>query len=153
MKHKNNPLAFFAAISIGVFFLMSQCSNEPYYSCDSDRFVSNTWIIEEYGTPGFLTPIIYSKGRTCFKIESDTTFIGNAGCNEWGGKYRILDGCTIELYDVWSTLVGCFPLEIMSQERAVFDIVVNVNAFRVGENLLLLETPDHKVLRCTRKLD
>ena len=153
MKHKNKTLAFLGVVSIGVFFLMCQCNNEPYYTCSSDQLISNTWMVEEYGNESNLQPITYSIGRIYFEIESDTTFTGFGGCNQFGGKYRILGDCSIAIYDGWMTLAGCLPIAIQNQERAIIDIIMSANKFRVGEDILLLETPNKRVLKCYRKFD
>jgi len=68
-------------------------------------------------------------------FNSDSSFNGNAGCNNIRGKY-ILKGTSIRFSDIIATKMACDKLE---QETAFLQLLQEtVSAYSVGKNKLLL---------------
>lgn len=64
---------------------------------------------------------------------------GNAGCNTYGGAYT-LDEARISMGELFSTMMYCYPEEIMDQEVAYLEALRAATTFRVdGETLTLLD--------------
>lgn len=71
---------------------------------------------------------------------------GTAGCNQYGGSYR-LDGTGLVISDLFQTEMACLdPEGVMAQEQRYLDVLRQVTAAQVYGTRLWLETPDGEVL-------
>ncbi|MEW6094247.1 MAG: META domain-containing protein [Chloroflexota bacterium] len=64
---------------------------------------------------------------------------GNASCNGFGGEYT-LNGDELTFGALMSTLMACFPEEVMDQESAYFAALAATASFQLeGEMLTLID--------------
>lgn len=76
---------------------------------------------------------------------ADGQVSGNASCNGFGGEYT-QRGDKLTFGALMSTLMACFPEEIMQQEQAYFSALTATASFRVDDGILSLFDADGNVL-------
>ncbi len=70
---------------------------------------------------------------------------GNASCNSFGGDYT-LSGDELTFGALMSTLMACFPEEVMDQEQAYLSALASTASYQVDGNTLILLDADGNVL-------
>ncbi|MBM7845172.1 META domain-containing protein [Herpetosiphon giganteus] len=74
-----------------------------------------------------------------FTIESASTVSGNSGCNSYGGPISI-DGSTMQIGPLVSTLMACADNDVQTQEIALLRAFEQVRSYQQTDaNLSLLD--------------
>ena len=71
---------------------------------------------------------------------------GNAGCNSYGGAYEI-DGDTLKLEDLMSTMMYCQAEGVMDQETAYLFFLSQVRSYAIIDGALYLSQADGRQLK------
>lgn len=107
--------------------------------------VGTDWVLESYSTGGDAVSSVIA-GTTITANFADGNLTGNAGCNHYGGEYS-LDGATLTVSSLYSTLMYCETPGVMDQEAAFMGLLANVSSYRVeGDRLILTDAEGTDVL-------
>ena len=71
---------------------------------------------------------------------------GNAGCNSYGGAYEI-DGDTLKLEDLMSTMMYCQAEGVMDQETDYLFFLSQVRSYAIIDGALYLSQADGRQLK------
>lgn len=75
---------------------------------------------------------------------------GSAGCNSYGGSYRV-DGDKITMTDLYNTEMACMdPPGVMDQEMEYLALLRDAVAFEMSEGELMIEATSDEVLAFVR---
>ena len=85
----------------------------------SNILVGTQWQLVSYGAPGAETPVLAGSSPTLM-FESENQLTGHGGCNGFGGGYAV-QGDTLTVQDVVSTLMACADQEVTRQEQAYLE--------------------------------
>jgi putative lipoprotein len=94
------------------------------------------WALESFGTPGAETPVIGETPPT-LEFTLDGQVGGNGGCNSFGGSYQV-EGNTLVLGEIVSTLVACVDTALMNQEVEYLNALQTVTQFQVDGDRLAI---------------
>lgn len=75
---------------------------------------------------------------------------GSAGCNSYGGSYRV-DGDAITFNGITSTLMACMEPGWMEQEAAFLSLLQDARSFTVKDGSLTITTEDGAALTFKRQ--
>ncbi|HOI57455.1 MULTISPECIES: META domain-containing protein [unclassified Methanoculleus] len=118
---------------------------EPVAPTPDLPFTGTDWVLEAYSTGGDAVSSVLA-GTTITANFADGNVTGNAGCNHYGGQYS-LDGATLSVSSVYSTLMYCETPGVMEQEGRFMGLLANVSSYRVeGDRLILTDTEGTDVL-------
>ena len=103
------------------------------------------WVLESFGPEGDLQPVVKDSRVTLeFDFEEDKVS-GSGGCNHYSAEFEVSgDSLTIGL--AMSTLMACFPEEVMNQETAYHQAISQAESFAVMDGKLLVYTADSQIL-------
>ena len=87
-------------------------------------------------------PIQNTTITACFE---DGEITGSAGCNNYFGAYTV-DGNEITIGVLGSTMMTCWPEEVMQQEYQYHEMLGNVTTYTIEGNQLTLSTEDNRTL-------
>jgi len=97
------------------------------------------WVLDGYSTGGDAVSSLVNGTTITAKFAPDGNVTGNAGCNHYGGSYR-LDGANLSVSSLYSTLMYCGEPGVMEQEGRYLGLLANVSSYRVeGDRLTLLD--------------
>jgi heat shock protein HslJ len=68
-------------------------------------------------------------------------FVGDAGCNSYGGSYSV-DGESLEMSGAVSTMMACADDDVMSQETAFLSALSGVASYQIADDQLQLLNAD-----------
>lgn len=97
------------------------------------------WTLESYGDPANPTPAA-PEVETSIIFGEDGQVNGTAGCNGFGGDYKVGDG-TITFGALVSTLMFCEG-PAGEQETAVFGVFVETASYELNGNTLTITSAD-----------
>ncbi len=110
--------------------------------------ITSVSTVELNGTSWMLTRLgdapLVSDTEVTLYFEDDALG-GNASCNTYGGSYTV-DGAQISMSEVFSTMMYCYPEELMEQEMAYLAALEAAATFQVKDNVLCLMDADGSVL-------
>lgn len=95
-----------------------------------------SWTLVEFGDP--VTPLRPLPDTQITLEIGDGELGGSAGCNHYGGGF-VMDGDTIQLTQMFSTLMACAD-PAMAQEAVYMGLVQAATKFRLEEGRLILES-------------
>ncbi|KLK87627.1 hypothetical protein SZ63_10025 [Methanoculleus sediminis] len=102
-------------------------------------FVGTDWVLEAHSTGGDAVSSVIAGTTISAKFAADGKVAGNAGCNHYGGDYR-LDGTSLSVSSLYSTLMYCETPGVMDQEAAFMGHLANVSSYRTeGDRLILTD--------------
>ena len=138
---KTKYLAMFALAMAGLL-LLSACSG--ILPGSGDPLEGTSWRLMTLGgaglMPGTEITLNFEKGEVR----------GSAGCNSYGGGYR-LDGDKIAMTDLYNTEMACMePPGVMDQEMEYLALLRDALSFEVGEGELFIEAASDEVLAFVR---
>jgi heat shock protein HslJ len=111
-----------------------------YQATDSAQGILGEWNTTSYYTGNAVTSVV---GGVTLTAEFDTgTISGNTGCNSFNGPYRV-DGDSIEIGPLASTLAACPNEELQQQEQAYLAALELATTFEITGNRLDLFRPGH----------
>lgn len=110
----------------------------------ADPLVGTRWQLSAYGQPDAETPIIEGSTVT-LEFNADNAVTGSGGCNFYGGSYEI-DGETITMSEIISTMMACTPDALMTQETAYLNALSSVTRYAVASDVLTLIASDGQQL-------
>ena len=86
------------------------------------------------------------EGRPITMILENGSARGSAGCNTYGGEFKV-HGDRIVFENIFATMMACpEPEGIMEQEQAYLAFLGAVDSFQVSENRLRLFRPDGEAI-------
>ena len=98
--------------------------------------VPSKWNLMSFGKSGTETPIIQDSIITLEFAENDQVG-GTGGCNSYGGKFEV-QGETITIKEIVSTLMACMDDQVMEQETQYFTALQGVSNYEIsGDNLTI----------------
>lgn len=105
-------------------------------SAATNPLVGTAWQLIATGEGDLDAPVTASVPVT---LEFDATgqVGGNAGCNTFGGSYTV-DGETIELGEIFSTLMACAEMNVMELEQRYLDALNTANRFAIESDQLTI---------------
>ena len=117
-------------------FSLISC-NGPGYQTSLERTV---WVVSEFGNRRD------TLNRPITMTFEDGHVRGSAGCNSYGGEYRIA-GDRISFEDIFATMMACPELEgIMEREQEFLQFLAGVETYRFSEDRLLLFHSDGEMI-------
>ena len=103
------------------------------------------WVLESFGQEGDLQPVVMDSRVTLeFNFEEDKVS-GSGGCNHYSAEFEV-GGDSLSISPAMSTLMACFPEEVMNQETAYHQALAQAERFEVVDGKLLIHTADNQVL-------
>jgi heat shock protein HslJ len=106
------------------------------------------WLLHSYGPQDSQTPAV-PDSKVTLKFDFDENIAGgNAGCNMYSGSFT-LKGDKLSFGQLMSTLMACFPDELMQQETTFTGLLGQVTHYELTEDTLILYTSDGQVLTFT----
>jgi heat shock protein HslJ len=104
-----------------------------------------TWKLTAMGAESNPAPAV-GDGRVTLAFDfGEGAIHGNGGCNSYSADFDI-SGNKISIDSAMSTLMACFPEEIMDQETAFHQTLAKAERFEVGGGDLSIFTSDGQVL-------
>ena len=100
-----------------------------------EQLVDRIWVLDSYG-PSSQTPVL-NGSRLTITFNDDGTCGGSGGCNSFGCAF-VTDGDRIDISDLYSTEMACYPEDIMTQEQAYYRALGDSSRFDIGDNWLEL---------------
>ena len=102
------------------------------------------WQLESYGDRGSLEPLVSGTKITVELQSDDGRVVGSAGCNSYFGDYEI-DGFELTIIPpISSTMMLCFPSDVMEQEHEYLDLLKTTETFLVNNEKLIISCADNK---------
>ena len=92
------------------------------------------WALISMGKPGEETPVIEGSNAT-LEFGEDGQVGGSGGCNSYGGKYQV-EGETVAIREIESTLMACADEQITAQEGRFLQALGTASRFHIAENRL-----------------
>ena len=135
IKMKN---ALFLILIFGL--TLSACAAQP---SQADTLVG-TWKLLSYGDADRQVTA-HQDSEPTLTFNSDGTVGGNFGCNSFGGEYKATRG-DIKFGSIASTLMACFPEELMTQESETLAILSGRVDYAIVDGVLTITNSDGKVL-------
>ncbi len=99
------------------------------------ELVDRTWVLESYG-PSSATPVLAGSHST-ITFSLDGTCGGSGGCNSFSCEYDT-EGYGIDIFLLYSTLMYCYPDDIMDQESAYYGALGTAYAFEIDASTMVL---------------
>ena len=103
------------------------------------------WTLKAFGPQENPKPVAADRGVTLQFEFDEKTVRGNGGCNSYSASFEI-EGSDLSISPAMSTLMACFPEEVMNQETAFHQVLAKVDSYEVKEGMLFLYTMDNQVL-------
>jgi putative lipoprotein len=104
-----------------------------------------TWKLTAMGAEGNPAPAV-GDGRVTLAFDFGEGVVrGNGGCNSYSADFEI-NGNNISIGLAMSTLMACYPEEIMNQETAFHQMLTKAERFEVGGGELSIYTLDGQVM-------
>lgn len=120
--------------------MLSACAVQP----NQANTLVGTWKLLSYGDANQPTPAL-SNSEFTITFNSDGTIGGNFGCNSFGGEYKATRG-DIEFGPIASTLMACFPEELMTQEQETLSILSGRTDYAIVFDALTITHSDGRQL-------
>jgi len=125
---------------VGMFLFLMSCNNSTTAGPGAGlNMASTTWNLEHYGDPASPQAAIPDARPTLSFTETEIS--GSTGCNTFSAMYTI-QGNTIQITDPIQTLMSCSDQNIIDQEKAVTDLLINANQIAWVSDTLTLAAPD-----------
>jgi len=140
----------FLLLPLIVFCLFSGCCTTPGQGPPCPD-LSDTWSLVSYTSGnGSMIPVP-TEGPITAVFGDDNRVIGNAGCNDYSGDYRI-EGGLISIGPLASTEKYCLsPDGVMEREQVYLSLLQESTRFNVDGDELVLSYYDQKQLLIFRR--
>ena len=98
--------------------------------------VPSSWKLESFGVSGAETPVIPDSNIT-LEILNNGQIGGSGGCNSYSASYEI-QGNTLAVKDLVSTLMACMENNVSEQETQFFDALKSASKFEISGDRLII---------------
>ncbi len=122
MKGRTLQIGLLAAVAslLAVAGCAPQIPDPPTPPPGQPPIADTSWVLEAYGEPGNLTPVLPDTEVTLV-FDGHDEVTGLTGCNAYGGTYASeLDG-TLEFGQLHQTEIYCEPPGVMDQEQSFME--------------------------------
>ena len=131
-------------VALALFILLAGCAAEPAATQPAGEsareLVSTHWQLVSFDTTDSETPVVEDSQIT-IHFDTDGQVNGSAGCNSYGGVYRVEQG-QLTIDEVVSTLMACTDNAIMDQETQFLTALQTTGAFELNGDRLLIHYGD-----------
>jgi len=103
---------------------------------EGDPLAGSNWQLTTFGPTGAETPVVTDSVVT-LAFSADGAAGGNTGCNSFGGEYTV-EGDTLQLGELVSTLMACADETVMAQEQAYLQALQSAARFEVTPDQLTI---------------
>jgi heat shock protein HslJ len=144
---KRDPIRFVVLYLIVTLFLIACGASGLFGGGGDDRaeLEGVTWKLTAMGAQGNPQPVV-DAGRVTLAFDfGEGRVQGNGGCNSYSAEFEV-NGSKITIGPAMSTLMACFPQEVMDQETAYHQTLAKAERFEVGGGRLSIFTSDGQVL-------
>jgi len=131
MERENPP----ADASAYVYTLLEVVSKVPAYEGEPVALEGTEWHLIAFGDEDMVN--YQPDVATITATFADNQLSGNAGCNGYGGDYTI-EGSTLMLSPIISTLMACADETVGTTESAYFAALASVGDYAIAGNLLTI---------------
>lgn len=108
---------------------------------DEDSLANTQWALTSFGAPGAETAAMEEVPIT-LEFTGEGQLAGNGGCNSYSGEYQ-LEGETLTVGEIVSTLVACVDTEAMEQEISYFEALQLATTYAlVNDSLTIFYASD-----------
>jgi heat shock protein HslJ len=111
----------------------------PANSVDNP-LLDTSWELVSYGPPDDQTEVI-ADSQVTLAFPSPSQIEGNGGCNGYGGSYTV-EGDTISISDVVSTLMACEDDAVTQQESTYFQALSAAERYEISGSGLVIYTSE-----------
>jgi heat shock protein HslJ len=133
-----------SGLVFALFVLLSACASEPVATqpvSENGQELENThWQLVSFDSTDSETPVVDGTELT-LNFDSDGQATGSAGCNSYGGVYRVEQG-QLTIAEVVSTLMACTDTAIMDQEVHYLTALQTTGEFELSEERLIIHFGD-----------
>jgi heat shock protein HslJ len=98
--------------------------------------IPSKWSLVSFGKTGAETPVVEGSAIT-LELNEDNQLGGSGGCNSYGAQYS-LEGQTLTVKEVVSTLMACADDLVMQQETQYFTALQNISSFEISGDTLTI---------------
>ena len=103
------------------------------------------WVLESFGQEGDLQSAVKDRKVTLEFDFKENIISGSGGCNHYSAEFEV-SGDSLTISPAMSTLMACFPEEVMNQETAYHQALAQAERFEVMDGKLLIYTAGNQVL-------
>ena len=98
--------------------------------------IPSKWNLVSFGKKGAETPVIQNSAITLEFAENNQVG-GSGGCNSYGAKVEV-QGKTLTISEIVSTLMACVDDQVMEQETQYFTALQGVSNYEIsGDNMTI----------------
>lgn len=131
-------------LALALVVLLAGCAAEPAATQpagENGQELENThWQLVSFDTTDSETPVVEGSEIT-IQFDADGQVNGSAGCNSYGGVYRVEQG-QVSIAEVVSTLMACTDTAIMDQEAQYLAALHTTGEFELNGDRLLIHYGD-----------
>jgi putative lipoprotein len=121
---------------VAILLLVTACAPAARAG-GAELTIPSKWKLESFGKAGSEAALVQGSTVT-LEFNADGQLSGNGGCNGYGGKYEI-QGSSIKITEVVSTLMACADDAVTQQESQYFKALQSASGFEVsGDTLTIL---------------
>lgn len=102
----------------------------------TNSLVNTQWQLTSFGGPNAETPVTGDKALT-LEFRPGGQVGGSGGCNSFGGKYQV-QGNTLSISQIVSTMMACVTQGVMEQEQRYFQALQAAQTFELTTDHLTL---------------
>lgn len=145
---KRDPIRFIVMYIVVTLFLIACGVSGLFGGGGADHqtdLAGITWKLEAMGPQGNPKPVVGDR-RVTLEFNFDEGLVqGTGGCNSYSADFKI-SGSKLSIGPAMSTLMACFPQEVMDQETAFHQLLSKAERYEVGVGRLTFYTLDNQSL-------
>ena len=119
---------------ISLVFITSACTSSQ--AGEGELPVPSQWSLVSFGEGGTETPVIEGSAIT-LEFGEEGQAGGSGGCNSYGAKYEV-DGNSLKMQEITSTLMACMDEGITEQEQQFFEALQSAGNFEIAGDSLTI---------------
>lgn len=110
----------------------------PLAACGgTDSLADTSWKLASYNSPSGYQEALAGTDVT-LNFDNESGLGGSAGCNSYGGDYKVSGKSGVEIDDVFRTLMYCMEEGVMDQEDSFIQGLGEVDSYTVeGDKLTM----------------
>jgi heat shock protein HslJ len=131
---------------IGIVVLMMLVSALTVSACAIKPPVEDfAWVLTMYGSPGKFQDALATPQVTAYFSSKDNTLKGSTGVNTYGGTFQ-LDGMTLTISNLTSTLVGSANPALSAQESTYLSILNKADRYEMDHGSLIIHSGNNQLI-------